>query len=238
MADSTYKDPNGQAPGQSTEKVNSTTGEAGVYRHPVSGEEIITLYDPLYGNAQSEAAIRVGFVRVRDTKEGDIQVLGAASVAFENRPQAGQTATDDAIKGLLARVNAVEAENAQLREAQAKGTTVDAAHGVPGGEAAKADGEAQAQTQIDNTSVEPIANTDQAATTTATASESAPEASAASDAAATTQGESADAPAASSDQSPNQTETSTASTDAAASTDGTGNNDAAAANATSQEGTK
>lgn len=158
MANSTYKDPNGQAPGQSAEKVNSQTGAAGLYRHPDSGQELITLSDPLYGDAQSEGAIRVGFVRVGDAPKGSIKSFGIPSEVFENRPTAGSEDTLNAIKGLQARTNALEAENARLREAQSKGTTVDKNHGVPGGEEAKADGEEAVKVQASNSYQAPAQN--------------------------------------------------------------------------------
>lgn len=98
--------------GQTQEETNSLTGEAGLYRHPVSKQELVTLYDPLYGNAQSEAAIRVGFERVGDVPEGYIKtVVGndAADVAKQTVDQVLATdATTEAIKGLTARLNQVE----------------------------------------------------------------------------------------------------------------------------------
>lgn len=62
-------------PGQYREKNKKGDFEAGLYRHPETGAEIVTLYDPLFGNAQSEGIARVGFVRVGDTPTGYIKTI-------------------------------------------------------------------------------------------------------------------------------------------------------------------
>jgi hypothetical protein len=76
-------------------------GKAGLYRHPESGEEMHTLSDPLFGEAQSNAAVQLGFVRVRDSKPEEIKSVldfSVANVATEN----------ESLKGLAARVNQLE----------------------------------------------------------------------------------------------------------------------------------
>ena len=83
--------------------------EAGLWRHPESKQEAATKYDPLYGNAMSEAFARAGFVRV-----GNVPV-GYEVVAM---PAAAPSVGDDDLKGIMARLNALEDENKQLREAQ------------------------------------------------------------------------------------------------------------------------
>lgn len=111
------------APGQTAEGTNSITDVAGLYRHPVSGAEIITLYDPLYGDAQSEAVIRVGFERVSDAPEGSIHYVGMVP----DSPAAG-TGSSDALKGVMARLNALEAENTALKaDAATPAPTADTA---------------------------------------------------------------------------------------------------------------
>ncbi|UOF80563.1 hypothetical protein [Caudoviricetes sp.] len=62
-------------PGETAETSDNATLEAGLYRHPETGKEIITLYDPLFGNAQSEGVARLGFVRVGDAPEGSIKTI-------------------------------------------------------------------------------------------------------------------------------------------------------------------
>lgn len=70
-----YENPTGNAPGQTQEQTQGQAPEAGVYEHPQTGRQIITMYDPLFGNAQSEAVVRLGFVRVRDAKPEEIKTL-------------------------------------------------------------------------------------------------------------------------------------------------------------------
>lgn len=99
-------------PGETQEDTNSTTGLAGLYRHP-NGEELITLYDPLYGDAQSEAAIRVGFEFVREAKPEEIKtiVTGTQSdVANQTAATVNGGVSLDDLKGIQARISAVEAE--------------------------------------------------------------------------------------------------------------------------------
>lgn len=102
-------------PGETPEETNSKTGIAGLYRHP-NGQELITLYDPLYGDAQSEAAIRVGFEFVREVdleKEVHTIVIGSpAEVAARTAEVVNGTGvTSDDLKGINARLNAVESES-------------------------------------------------------------------------------------------------------------------------------
>jgi hypothetical protein len=103
-------------PGQTQEEPNSPSNEAGLYRHPESGEEAVTLYDPLYGNAQSEAFIRLGFRRVGDAPEGYTKtVVGsgadAARQTFEqvaNDRSIGNNSED--VKGIQARLSVLESQ--------------------------------------------------------------------------------------------------------------------------------
>ena len=62
-------------PGETAETSDNVTGGAGLYRHPETGKEVITLYDPLFGDAQSEGIVRLGFVRVGDAPEGSIKTI-------------------------------------------------------------------------------------------------------------------------------------------------------------------
>lgn len=102
-------------PGATAEKTLSKTGIAGVYRHPQSGQEAIAVWDPLTGNTQAEALMRTGFEYVRDVKDGDIKTLVEASIQNEQDKSLVKSNKDE-VKGILARVNAMEAENAKLRE--------------------------------------------------------------------------------------------------------------------------
>ena len=99
----------GNAPGNTKETSDQASVEAGLYRHPESGAEAATRFDPLMGNAQSEAFVRLGFVRVGDVPEGyekPIRVVG--------KSESGSSSSDE-LKGVMARLNALEAENAALK---------------------------------------------------------------------------------------------------------------------------
>lgn len=143
------------APGETAEETNSATGTAGLYRHPISGAEVITLSDPLYGDAQSEAAIRVGFVRISDAPEGSIKQINLVEEVTAAKATGLASSSDD-IKGLLARVNAQDAEIARLKGANPDANQVSE---VPGGEQAKVDGAEQVAVQASNTDVAPAQNT-------------------------------------------------------------------------------
>jgi hypothetical protein len=85
---------------------------AGLYRHPDSGQEAIVLDDPLWGNTQAQAFTRMGYEFVREAKEGEIKTL--PELQRENRD-----ATSSDVKGLMARVDALEGvkgENEDLKK--------------------------------------------------------------------------------------------------------------------------
>lgn len=65
----------GNRAGKTPETSNGPSPQAGLYRHPESGAEIITTYDPLFGDAQSDGVIRAGFERVGDAPEGSIKTI-------------------------------------------------------------------------------------------------------------------------------------------------------------------
>ncbi len=111
-----------QRPGATQEKTLSPTGKAGVYRHRESGQEAIALWDPLLGNTQAEALMRVGFEYVRDAEDDEIKNLVTPSLQA-NKDQNLVKSNEDEVKGILARLNAVEAENARLREQRDKPTS-------------------------------------------------------------------------------------------------------------------
>lgn len=60
-------------------------GSAGLYRHPESGQEAIVQTDPLFGNAQANAFIRLGFRWVRDAKPEEIHSLPELLQEQENK---------------------------------------------------------------------------------------------------------------------------------------------------------
>lgn len=87
--------------------------KAGLYKHPDAKDaagnpvEIATKFDPLYGDVQSEAVARLGFQRVGDVPEG---------YSKETAPDFASAGKESGtLKGIQARLDALEAENAQLR---------------------------------------------------------------------------------------------------------------------------
>jgi hypothetical protein len=102
------------------EENNGVQYEAGLYRHPDTGAELVTKFDPLFGDAQSEGVARVGFVRVGDAPTDYEVTLPQinASAKSENTTNESET-----VKGLQARMTLIENEKAataaQLEAAQA-----------------------------------------------------------------------------------------------------------------------
>lgn len=67
--------------GETAETSDRQSPQAGLYRHPEAKNpdgtpvEVITMHDPLFGDAQSEGIVRLGFVRVGDAPEGAIKTI-------------------------------------------------------------------------------------------------------------------------------------------------------------------
>lgn len=102
--------------GQSIASEKGGKGKAGVYRHPETGAEAICQYDPLFGNAQANAFEKIGFKWMRDVKEGEVKTVELTATDV-NRTES------DTMKGLTARMNAMEGvteQNKVLEEANAK----------------------------------------------------------------------------------------------------------------------
>jgi glucan-binding YG repeat protein len=97
----------------------------GVYRHPQTGQEIIALDDPITGDAQARGYVRVGFEFVRDVKDNEVKSVGLTSPSedFAKHPQRKLDDQSDVLKGLAARMNALESENAKLREQAVREST-------------------------------------------------------------------------------------------------------------------
>jgi hypothetical protein len=109
----------------------------GLYRHPVTGIELITQTDPLFGDPQSRAAERVGFEYVGPAPEGSIKTIVTASESHEEQPARAVEAQTAYNKGVEARLNALEAENSRLKAEAASGSAVPGTEPVKGAEAAK-----------------------------------------------------------------------------------------------------
>lgn len=83
---------------------------AGVWEHPDSGQRAITLEDPLFGNAQSQAFKRLAFKFVRPADPDEIKTM--PQLAIDSR-----AADENNMKGLSARLDKLEnvsAENEKL----------------------------------------------------------------------------------------------------------------------------
>lgn len=136
-------------PGATAEKAENlaNTGAAGLYRHPETGNELATKHDPLLGDAQSEAVMRLGFVRVSDVPEGYEKTMASPSEESSS-VDSRKPASQGSVKGVEARLDklesnndALEAENARLREQLANGNSA----GFPGQENVKRDAIAQVE---------------------------------------------------------------------------------------------
>lgn len=97
--------------GATLEVTEQAPTPAGLYRHPDTGKEIITLYDPLFGDAQSEGVVRLGFVRVGDANPNDIKTIVDSSLEARHTQ-------DTSLKGLearMAQMEGVHADNIRLQ---------------------------------------------------------------------------------------------------------------------------
>lgn len=136
---STQLDPKGKVGGQTLEVSDKPATPAGLYRHPESGQEMITLWDPLFGDAQSEAAVRVGFVRVGDAPEGAVKSVVESILESREKDSsvAGIASRLAKLEGLAEDKKAVEAENAQLKQELERLRTSDSANVTLAQEAVK-----------------------------------------------------------------------------------------------------
>lgn len=112
-------------------EVGGQVAPAGLWEHPESGQQAITLDDPLFGNAQSQAFLQAGFKFVRDVEPDEIVTLPQLAL--------DQQANDrDALKGVMARVSQLEGvadENESLRKRVRELEAEKAARGESGGAA-------------------------------------------------------------------------------------------------------
>lgn len=122
------KDLKNKAPGLTQETSDkSTSAGAGVYEHPTAVDEngnpqqIITLHDPLFGDAQSEGVVRLGFVFKRPATAEDVKtIIGNAKDAkeYEKSHDASVTSRVDqleleSLRAFKARKEAEEAAEKQ-----------------------------------------------------------------------------------------------------------------------------
>lgn len=128
-------------PGETAEVSDLPQAPAGVYQH-ANGQTAIIQTDPLLGDGQAQAFMRAGFEFVREADPSEISTLETASIDHANKVTANKADADD-VKGLLARVNAIEAENSRLKAQIASGNPVPGTEAVPGAEQTKTDAQAK-----------------------------------------------------------------------------------------------
>lgn len=124
-------------PGLTPEDGAGQAQPEGLWRHPVSGAELITQTDPLWGDGQSRAAVRAGFEYVGPAPEGSIKTIVDASTSHAEQPQRHVEANEAYNKGVEARLNALEAERDALKAQLASGRAVPGTEPVMGAEETK-----------------------------------------------------------------------------------------------------
>lgn len=126
---------------------------AGLYRLKddegnVVDEQIVKSH-PKFGDSQAAAFERVGYKFVRAAKPGEVKEIevDAAYLATENK-QGGQD-NSESMKGIQARLSALEKENADLKAGKTAETTKGAADDAVKTES-KETAKEEAQTQLEN----------------------------------------------------------------------------------------
>lgn len=142
--------------GATLETSDTAPTPAGLYRHPESKQEVVTLFDPLYGDVQSEGIKRLGFEYVGPAPEGSTKsIVEVILDEKKNDSTAGLADRIAKLEGVQANADATAAENADLRKQlaalQAKDTQT-----VESGELAKT--EAVKQTEARGPENTPDAN--------------------------------------------------------------------------------
>jgi hypothetical protein len=134
-------------PGETAETSDNVTGGAGLYRHPETGKEVITLYDPLFGDAQSEGIVRLGFVRVSDASEGSIKTI----IEQNQNSRIYNSNTVESDKARLDQLELAELrrEKREREEAEAEAAEADKKAAEEKEAAEKAEAEAKAQAEKD-----------------------------------------------------------------------------------------
>ncbi len=132
-------------PGETAETSDNVTGGAGLYRHPETGNEVITLSDPLFGDAQSEGIVRLGFVRVGDAPEGSIKTI--IDTNQNSRLYNSNTVADD--KARLDQLELAELRREKREREEAENATAEEAKAAEAEAKAKADEEAKLKAEAE-----------------------------------------------------------------------------------------
>lgn len=130
--------------------------KAGVYKHKESGDEIIVKVHPKFGDAQAAAVERVGYVYDREVKEGEVKDLEVLLTASAEGSKPSNDSSDETLKGIQARLTALESENKTLRDEKAALQAEAEKDGVKDADTAgtKAEATAQVLSRQDSTSDE------------------------------------------------------------------------------------
>lgn len=96
-------------------KKNANVPGSGVYVHPESGQRAIVQSDPLWGNTQAQAFARLGFKFEREATADEVKTLPELAIK-------STSANQDTLKGLAARLDAVENKSAEQADALASKT--------------------------------------------------------------------------------------------------------------------
>lgn len=124
---------------------------AGVYQlKNKAGEVVSTIIvknHPKFGDGQAAAAQRVGYEYVRPARKDEVKEIEVDSKQLATEDKAGNVTQDD-LKGLQARLNALEKENADLKAGKTAEDTKGAADGEVKAQA-KADAKEEAAKQLE-----------------------------------------------------------------------------------------
>lgn len=103
--------------GATLETSDTAPTPAGLYRHPESKQEIVTLSDPLYGDVQSEGVRRLGFEYVGPAPEGSTKSI--VEVILDEKSKDNSTA------GLADRIAKLEGVSDALAAERAKSADLE-----------------------------------------------------------------------------------------------------------------
>lgn len=134
-------------PGETAETSDNPGPTAGLYRHPETGKEVITLSDPLFGESQSEGIVRLGFVRVGDAPEGSIKTI----IEQNQNSRIYNSNTVESDKARLDQLELAELrrEKREREEAEAEAAEAEKKAAEEKEAAEKAEAEAKAQAEKD-----------------------------------------------------------------------------------------
>lgn len=125
---------------------------AGVYQLKNKAGEVVDTQilktHPKFGDGQASAFERVGYEYVRPAKPGEVKEIEVDAKQLATEDKAGNVTQDD-LKGALARINALEKENADLKSGQTAEEKKGASDNDVTAES-KEDAKEEAQTQLEN----------------------------------------------------------------------------------------